>query len=78
MSQTKSAEKSDLHEGDTADAALERAIRVQSQRGLRSNLPVLNLIGQSQSTNYQLIEQLMHAEEKMKYLTKRIFIVMKR
>ena len=52
--------------GDTADAALERAIRVQSQRGIRSNLPVLNLISHSQSTNHQLIEQLMHAEERMK------------
>ncbi|CAE7500069.1 unnamed protein product, partial [Symbiodinium microadriaticum] len=58
--------KSSLFEGDTADAALDRALRNQSQRGLPSNLPVLNLIGQSQSTNHQLIEQLMHAEEKMK------------
>ncbi|CAE7276038.1 unnamed protein product, partial [Symbiodinium sp. KB8] len=34
--------------------------------GIRSNLPVLNLISHSQSTNHQLIEQLMHAEERMK------------
>ena len=66
MSQARGEAKSSLFEGDTADAALDRALRNQSQRGLPSNLPVLNLIGQSQSTNHQLIEQLMHAEEKMK------------
>ena len=65
-SQIRSAEKLDLNEDDSADAALERAIRAHSQRGLRSNLPVLNLIGHSQSTSHQLIEQLMHAEERMK------------
>ncbi|CAE7336617.1 unnamed protein product [Symbiodinium sp. KB8] len=66
MSQARGEAKSNLFEGDTADAALDSVLRNQSQRGLPSNLPVLNLIGQSQSTNHQLIEQLMHAEEKMK------------
>ena len=66
MSQARGEAKSNLFEGDTADAALDRAPRNQSQRGLPSNLPVLNLIGQSQSTKHQPIEQPMHAEEKMK------------
>ncbi|CAE7466602.1 unnamed protein product, partial [Symbiodinium microadriaticum] len=64
-SETKDEAKSNLFEGDTADAALDRAIRSQ-KRGLPANLPVLNLVSQSQSTNHQLIEQLMHEEEKMK------------
>ncbi|CAE7869388.1 unnamed protein product, partial [Symbiodinium sp. KB8] len=57
--------KSKLIEGDAADIALDKEIRSQKRR-LPSNLPVLNLVSHSQSMNHQLIEQLMHAEEKMK------------
>ena len=56
---------SNLPEGDTADIALDKAI--QRHRGrLSSNLPVLNLVSHQQATNSQLIEQLKHAEEKMR------------
>ena len=64
-SQTKGEAKSKLIEGDAADIALDKEIRSQKRR-LPSNLPVLNLVSHSQSMNHQLIEQLMHAEEKMK------------
>ena len=67
-SQAKGEAKSNLFEGDTADIALDREIRSQNRR-LPANLPVLNLVSHSQSMNHQLIElieQLMHAEEKMK------------
>ncbi|CAE7454150.1 unnamed protein product [Symbiodinium microadriaticum] len=64
-SQTKGEVRSNLFEGDTADAALDGAIRSQKRR-LPVNPPVLSLVSQSQSTNQQLSEQLMHAEEKMK------------
>ncbi|CAE7198385.1 hypothetical protein AK812_SmicGene40865 [Symbiodinium microadriaticum] len=58
--------RSNLFEGDTADPALDRAIRSQNQRGMSFALPVLNLVGHPRLTNHQLIEQLTHAEEKMK------------
>ena len=66
MSQDRGVSRSNLFEGDTADAALDRAIRSQNQRGMPFALPVLNLVGHPRSTNHQLIEQLMRAEEKMK------------
>ena len=64
-SQTKDGAKSSLIEGDAADIALEREIRSQKRR-LPSGLPVLNLVSHPQATSHRLIEQLMHAEEKMK------------
>ncbi|CAE7889875.1 unnamed protein product [Symbiodinium microadriaticum] len=64
-SQTKEGAKPNLSEGDTADAALDRAI--QDHRGrLPPSLPVLNLVSHQHATSNQLIEQLRHAEEKMR------------
>ena len=64
-SQTKDGAKSNPTEGDAADMALDREI--QSHKGrLSPNLPVLNLVSHQQSTSNQLIEQLRHAEEKMR------------
>ena len=64
-SQSKGDAKSNFFEGDTADAALDEAFRSQKRR-----LPIksigLSLVSQPQSISHQLIEQLMHAEEKMR------------
>ena len=54
-SQSKGDAKSNLLEGDTADAALDEALRSQKRR-LPFNPPVLSLVGQPQSTNHRLIE----------------------
>ena len=64
-SQTKDTAKSNLPEGDAADIALDREIQIHQGR-LSPSLPVLNLVGHQQSTSNRLIEQLRHAEEKMR------------
>ena len=56
---------SNLPERDTADIALDKAIQ-RHRGGLSLNLPVLNLVSHQQTTSNQLIEQLRHAEEKMR------------
>ena len=55
---------------DTADVALERGIQSHQQEALHNSLPVLSRMSQpqsqSQAVNHQIIEQLMHAEERMR------------